>query len=148
MKNIIFIFLLSASAIKVSAQNQDLAPIITRTETAMQAIEKTDRVIERTVFDYLKKSNSSTYGYTYKFYSPNIYHVTLIEDASEISSSTLNIYYIKDDKWTLVNTFSSHGEGFNIKFTPNRTDSYKVEYSCTLKNPEHQAGFGLVIDRD
>ncbi|MBS1659881.1 MAG: hypothetical protein JST68_02390 [Bacteroidetes bacterium] len=148
MKKILFILLLSAGAATASAQNQDLAPIISRTETAMQAIEKTDRVIERTVFDFLKKGNNTTYGYTYKFYSPNIYHVTLVEDPAEVSTGTLNIYYIKDGKWTLVNTFSSRGEGFNIKFTPNKTDSYKVEYTCTLKNQEHQAGFGLVFDRE
>lgn len=135
-------------ATKVKAQNQDLTSIITRTETALKAIEKTDRVIERTVFDFLKKGNTSQYSYTYKFYSPNIYHFTLIEDPYEVSAGTLRIYYIKDNTWTLVNTFTSKGEGFDIKFTPHVTDTYKIEYSCVLKDQERQAGFGLIIDRE
>jgi hypothetical protein len=146
--SLLITFLLSAGALKVSAQNQDMASIITRTETAMKTIEKTDRVIERTVFDFLKKGNSTRYSYSYKFYNPEIYHLTLIEDPAEISAGTLKIYYIQNEKWVLLNTFSSTGEGFNIKFTPNRTDTYKIEYSCMLKDQDRQAGFGLVIDRE
>ena len=133
---------------RMAASAQDMAPVVDRTENTMKNIERTDRVIEKTIFDFVYKSNNSSYSYTYELYSPKAYHLTFLGDGTRSYSGNIKIYRYSDGDWKLVTQYNSAGVDFNIPFSPAQTAFYKISFTCTIRDNNVRAGVGLIIDRE
>src|ERR1700759_3304926 len=101
------------SGLAVAAGAQDMAPVIAQTELAMKNIEKTQRVIEKTVFDFIYKGNNSKYGYTYELYGSETYHLTVVGDEPRAYSATLKVFRSVNGQWQVVKQFNSSGASLN-----------------------------------
>jgi len=132
----------------VAAGAQDMAPVIEQTEITMKNIEKTQRVIEKTVFDFIYKSNNSKYGFTYELYGSETYHFTFIGDETRAYSGALKIFRSVNGQWQLDKQYTATGASFNVTFNPSQGGLYNLEYSCTLRKEDERAGIGLIIDRE
>jgi hypothetical protein len=144
----IWAFALLLGHLGVAASAQEMAPVIERTESTMKNIERTDRVIEKTVFDFLSKTNNYSYFYTYELYNPEVYHLTLVGDGTRSYSGNVKIFRSVGGEWKLVTQYNSGGVDFNIKFSPTETALYEIVFTCALRPNTTRAGMGLIIDRE
>jgi hypothetical protein len=141
--------LLLLTATGTIASAQDLAPVVERTENAMKKIELTDRIIEKTFYDFVyPKVNNSGYFYTYELRSAEVYHLTFLGDATRASSGNVKIYQSVNGEWKLATQYNSPGVDFNIKFSPSETALYEMVYTCTVRDQVIRAGVGLIIDSE
>jgi len=114
----------------------------------MKNIENTDRVIEKTAFDYVYKSNDSKYGFDYNFYGPITYNLTIIGDGAKASSLSLKVYKIVNNQWVLDKQFYTDGVSYSVAFRAENTGIRKVELSCVFMGTSDTAPVGLIIDRE
>jgi len=127
---------------------QAVNPIIAASQTKMKSIERTDAVIEKTVFDFIYKDNGSKFDYNYKFYASHIYTLAIVGDESRGMTEIINVFKIVNGEWKLIRLYKTGTMNSSVQFTPDVTGIYDIQIVCTLKNNNDRTCVGLIIDRE
>jgi len=141
-------FTIAFSCLTARAFSQDLNPVIGTALDKLKEIEKTDHIIEKTLFDYIYKDNSSKYEYNYKFYVRHAYNISVVGDESQGENENIKVYKIENGQWKVIRIYKTVKMNSTVLFTPEETGTYNVEISCTIKDNKDRACVGLIIDRE
>lgn len=131
-----------------TSTGQGLASIITQAGVRMKNIENANRIIEKTAFDYVYKSNDSKYGFDYNFNGSATYNLTIIGNGAKASSLSLKVYKIVNNQWVLDEQFNTDGVDYSVVFRAENTGIRKVELSCVFMGSNDVVPVGLIIDRE
>jgi hypothetical protein len=139
------VLLLALNSLAIAAHSQSMVPLIARCESKVKSLERSNKIVEKTLFDIIYKNNSSTFTYLYTFYQADTYDINVVYDDATAGSLNLKIFKYVTDKWVLVKqTFAVE---YGLSFHPDATAIYDIEVSCQFKNNAEWSNVGLIIDR-
>lgn len=123
--------------------------VINKVQGKIISIENNDRIIERTLYDFLARDNQSIFTYEYYFFRNNRYNISAIGDGVKLQNVSIKLYQKQGSNWQLLRqTNYQNNTDVQLQHTPVENGKYKINIECSFKPDYVASSFGLIIDRE